>query len=74
MFTEDDAAEILEYLEWKDSLCPGCGQPKHIGFDKAHEGMFKATPLRCHACKVQRVASKDVDDSDGLYTVVEFVG
>lgn len=69
LFTEKDAEEILAYLEWQDSLCPGCGHPKHESFDPANEYAYRGLALNCHACGAKRRAERKASDDPAVYSV-----
>lgn len=71
LFTDEDAAEILDYLADEHLLCSGCGQPRVESFDPENEEMYRGVPLACHACAAKRRAEKKLDDLDGVYTLVE---
>lgn len=71
LFTDEDAIEILEYLEDEHLVCPGCGQPRMESFAPENEWLYTAIPMACHACAAKRRAEKNLDVLDGVYTFVE---
>lgn len=71
LFTDDDAEELLDYLQWKDSICSGCGQPKHESFAVENTWAYDGVVLECHACAAMRRAERRLDVHDGLYSFAE---
>jgi predicted Fe-S protein YdhL (DUF1289 family) len=55
----------VEWQEYQDSLCSGCGQPRHESFAIENDDKYTAEVLRCHACAARerkaynRNASRD---------------
>lgn len=74
LFTDEDTAEILEYLDDERLTCPGCGEPRVRSFDPENEFAYRATPLACHACAAKERVARKVDVRDGLHVAVEFLG
>ena len=79
LWTADDLEAALEYQDYLDSLCSGCGRPKDVCMDPAMSGRFEAVPLQCFACAPKdaemRRASESKDDYgaaafDGIYIAV----
>lgn len=61
----EDTEAALEWLEWKDSLCSGCGQPRHEAFDSANTDAYSVTALECHPCAArERRAYADQQSRD----------
>lgn len=62
-------------MEWKASLCPGCGHPRHETFDPKNAFEYNTEALQCHACADRDRTSKargenDRVDSSGVYLIV----
>jgi hypothetical protein len=72
-FLEDDLAAVLDYFDYLDSLCPGCGQPKSESFDKTNTFAYRAHTHQCHACAARRRAEERLDDRFGVYSSAERV-
>lgn len=73
-WSEEDQDAALEWQEYQDSLCPGCGHPRHETFGPENRDKFDAEAHQCHACEVkqrkQRIWTQDENyDSDGIYIV-----
>lgn len=50
-WTALDTTAALAWQAYEDSLCPGCGQPRHESMDGSAEGAYVAPPpMVCHAC------------------------
>lgn len=73
-FTDDDTSMLLDWFDYKDSLCPRCGHPRSLGFDPEHEWHWKAYVYACHPCAAEDRALRQVDVKDGAYAVVEYTG
>lgn len=73
LFTDDDVDELLDFIDWEDSIHGPCGVPKADGFDPASEGEWEATPLRCHACAAidERMGDFGPNGRGGLFFSVE---
>lgn len=71
LFTEEDAEEILDYLQWKDSICSGCGQPKHESFAPENTYAYRGVALNCHACGAKTRAARAASDDLAVYTYAE---
>lgn len=75
LFLDDDIDEVLDFLAWEESLCPGCGRPKSETFHPDSEGAYEVRKLRCHACAEKDRAADSHShggaDSAGLFYVVE---
>lgn len=55
------AADTLAALAWQsylNSLCPGCGHPRHESFDVEADGAYVAHADRCHACTAAAVQQR----------------
>lgn len=53
------------------SLCPGCGQPKHVAWDPRSEGEFDVEKVTCQACAAKdQAAKKSGDKTAGEYLLV----
>ena len=79
LWTEDDIDAALAYMDYLDSLCPGCGHSRHESFDPENFMAYSTEALRCHACAdrdaTQRARSNDENaTTDGMYFVVERKG
>ena len=48
---EDDAKAALEWQEWHNGLCTGCGVHRSDGMNPEHQFSFEATPYRCFPCQ-----------------------
>lgn len=49
MWLPEDTEAALDWAEWKQGLCSGCGQPRHESFDpRGPEYQIEA--LECRAC------------------------
>lgn len=71
----EDTDAALEWLEHQESLCGGCGRPRHESFDPDSEDSYDAHVLVCHACRAreQRAAemrSGDNADTSGIYIAI----
>lgn len=71
LFTDEDTAELLDYLADERLICDGCGLPKADTFDPANEFSYRATPLECFACSARARAGKAMSNPEGVYLVVE---
>lgn len=71
LFTDEDATEILEYLEDEVLLCPGCGHPRVETMAIENSYAFTATAMQCHLCAAKTRGYKKLDDTDGVYMVGE---
>jgi hypothetical protein len=67
LFTDEDVVEILDFLEWKDSLCPHCGQPRHEAFAVENSYAYEVTVLQCHGCSAKARATGKLDDTHGVF-------
>jgi len=71
VWLEDDLIAALEYDDWLDSLCPGCGRPQDECMDPANDGRYTSTEARCFACEAREKAAarrgKQSDDQGGWY-------
>lgn len=68
LFTDDDVEEILDYLAYKDSLCPGCGQPRHESFSEDFEDMYVGEIEVCHSCVAKARAARHHGAKSGVYS------
>lgn len=57
----------MAWQSYVDSLCSGCGNPRHESMGKGAE--YHASALRCHSCEAIAKRSKGFpeDARDGLY-------
>jgi hypothetical protein len=74
MWLAEDVEAALEWAEWKASLCPGCGNPKHESF-AADGPNYEAEAWRCRACeardkKASIWARDEHADTSGIYFVI----
>lgn len=50
-WTTEDRLLLLAYASFKQTLCPGCGQPKKTAWHPDNEGFFEVVEeIVCHAC------------------------
>lgn len=68
LFLDEDVEEILDFIDYEDSLCSGCHQPRVESFDPANEWSYRGETLACHACAAKRRAEKKLDVLDGVYS------
>lgn len=73
-FTDEDTSMLLDWFDYQDSLCSGCGQPKGLSFDPEHEWHFKAHLYACHSCASKARAFRSLDVVDGVYAFSEYTG
>lgn len=79
MWLDEDTQAALEWQEWDDARCSGCGHPRYEAWSPEMESAYEAVPMRCHACAERERAGKrlrkiDPDGTEGLYVhVVEEV-
>lgn len=52
-WTEDDRAALLGLAEYETTLCPGCGQPKHLAWHRRTDGEWEGHRWVCHACSAK---------------------
>jgi len=57
-YLPSDAIAAMAWVSYLDSLCPGCGQPRHESFAAENDGAYAAEADRCHACTAVAVAAK----------------
>lgn len=55
-------AEAL--LEYEDSFCPGCGQPKSKAWNDKTDGWWEQESLHCFACEMIENQRKIAEKSD----------
>lgn len=65
----------LEFTEYQESLCTGCGSPRAESFDPAGP-VYAVEALRCRACSARAVVARefgedDHADLDGMFFAVE---
>ena len=53
----DRDAAIAWQIE-QNLACPGCGHPRDESTSRANQFAYRATPVRCHACKAKGDAHK----------------
>jgi hypothetical protein len=50
-WTPEDNALLLGLARYEESLCPGCGVPKHLAWHSELEGFWEhEVEVICHAC------------------------
>lgn len=50
-WTPEDVALLVGLARYEDSLCPGCGVPKHLAWHSELDGWFEHEhEVVCHAC------------------------
>lgn len=49
-WSEDDRALLLGLQAYEDTLCPGCGQPKHLAWHDMLADDWMGSGVVCHAC------------------------
>lgn len=74
-WTDDDRNSEMEHRDHLNSLCPGCGQPRHESFAPENQFAYSVELLRCFGCAAQRrtlKAKQDADnfDMEGIHPVV----
>ena len=74
MWLDEDRDFALAWMEEEAAKCPGCGRHHDEAFDPNLEDDWKATSLRCFACKARdrerERMTEGKADSAGLYTSV----
>ena len=74
----EDTEAAMEWMDYKASLCDGCGHPREESFDKANFEKYVATAMQCHACAARdrhsSAMSSGEGDSSGMYYAVERPG
>lgn len=63
-WTEEDRALLVAYQLYRESLCDGCGQPKHLAHHPDNDGWYDVAPdpVQCHACTaLAKAGSKEPD-------------
>ncbi|MBK6556107.1 MAG: hypothetical protein IPG16_02460 [Comamonadaceae bacterium] len=53
-----DTLAALAWQSYLDSLCSGCGQPRHESFDAEADGAYVAHADRCHACTAAAIQQR----------------
>lgn len=71
-FLDQDTTAVLDWFDYQNSLCDGCGEPKMRSFAPEHEHSYRATVFECHACSAKARAAKKIDADGPLYVVAEF--
>lgn len=63
---------LLAYRLYLDSLCSGCGEPKHLAHHPDNDGWYETDPdpVVCHACTA--LAKADAKDPDKVEPVKMF--
>lgn len=69
---DEDIDAALEWVEFKASLCGGCGRRRTETFDPSNEERYDVEALRCHACAARDRAAKSFHhdehaDTSGIY-------
>lgn len=67
-YVAEDHAMLLGLQLYEDSLCPGCGWPKHVAWHADMDGWFDAHEVKCHACTARREAGADGTRAPVTYT------
>lgn len=49
-WTDDDRSLLLALARYEATLCPGCGEPKHLAWHSSMEGFYEPVSWVCHAC------------------------
>lgn len=70
---EEDLDALMEWDEYRESLCIGCSHPRHESFDPDGP-RYEAKALRCRACQarddeVKRWSADKTPDTGGMYFV-----
>lgn len=76
LWLDEDQDAALEYMDYLDSICSGCGQPRHESFSEENFLAYHTTALRCHACADKELTAKarqrdDNASTEGIYLVVD---
>jgi hypothetical protein len=71
LFTDEDAVEILEYIEDEVLIHAPCGQPLFESTAKVNSYAYRAHALQCHACAAKARRMRQLDDRDGVEMIVE---
>lgn len=53
-FTPEDRALLAGYAVYEQTLCPGCGQPRHEAWHSDMDGYYETQLIVCHACTAKR--------------------
>jgi hypothetical protein len=72
----DDHEAALAWIEYRDSLCPGCGRKRIESMAPENDDAYTAIALRCFACAAKERASAEFGraqhaDTAGLAFVIE---
>lgn len=59
-----DTLAALAWQAYTDSLCPGCGHPRHESMNIEHDGAYRAEVDRCHACTAIAVTQRQFAKED----------
>jgi hypothetical protein len=65
----------LEWIDYEQSLCSGCGHERAESFDPAHAFDWHVEVLQCHACAARdraaksRSANSNADHAGIFFTV-----
>jgi len=54
LWTPADRALLLALGMHESTLCPGCGEPKHVAWHSWMDGEYDAPTAVCHACTAQQ--------------------
>jgi hypothetical protein len=68
-YIAEDHALLLGLQQHEDSLCPGCGQPKHVAWHSDMDGWFEVEVIKCQACTVLNAPEGEAG-KPALYRVV----
>lgn len=76
MWLESDTQAALEWMEYRSSLCGGCGLPRSETMDPDRSGMYEAEVWQCHACAPKDAAGRHASEakSDGKFSTAAFDG
>jgi hypothetical protein len=65
VWLEEDTRDALEWIEYEQSLCTGCGQPRSESFDP-NGPEYDADYYRCRACEAMYDAQRS-DQNDRTF-------
>ena len=63
LFTDEDQAAALVWLEAEWDRCPGCGGSMTETTDRDTQGKWSAVPTRCFSCQTREHAAHDFVES-----------
>lgn len=60
LWQQDDTDLAVALTDIEEDRCSGCGHPRSVSMDPAHEFHWRAERLVCHACAARdRAARRD---------------